>query len=140
MWLFYAFLSALFAALVAIFGKLGLKSIDSTLATTIRSIIMAVFLVFVSLSLRKFNGFSFSDLAGKEWILITLSGIAGAMSWIFYFVALKYGDASKVVAIDRLSIVIVVIIAGFFLAEGFSWKSVTGAILISAGAILISLR
>ena len=140
MWLFYAFLSALFAALVAIFGKLGLKTIDSTLATTIRSIIMAGFLILVSLGMRKFDGFHFANLSNRDWILISLSGIAGAMSWLFYFFALKVGDASKIVAIDRLSIIFVVILAGIFLAEGFSWKSITGAILMTGGAILISLK
>lgn len=140
MWLLYAFLAALFAALVAIFGKLGLKTIDSTLATTIRGIIMAVFLILVSLGMRKFDGFHFNNIQTKDWILITLSGIAGALSWLFYFVALKYGDASKVVAIDRLSIVFVVILAGIFLAEGFTWKSISGAILMAGGAILISLK
>ncbi|MBT4121200.1 MAG: EamA family transporter [Candidatus Magasanikbacteria bacterium] len=140
MWLFYAFLASIFAALVAIFGKLGLKTIDSTLATTIRGIIMAVFLVLVSLSMRKFDGFQFNNIQTKDWILITLSGIAGALSWLFYFIALKHGDASKVVAIDRLSIVFVVILAGIFLAEGFTWKSVSGAILMAGGAILISLK
>ena len=140
MWLFYAFGSAICAALVAIFGKLGLKSIDSTLATTIRGIIMASFLLLVSITLKKFDGFHFNNLSNKDWILITLSGVAGALSWLFYFFALKYGDASKVVAIDRLSIVLVVILAAIFLAEGFTWKSITGAILMAGGAILISLK
>ena len=110
MWLFYAFLSALSAALVAIFGKLGFKTLDSTLATTIRSIIMALFLILVSLSLKKFHGFSMSSLSGRDWILIILAGIAGALSWLFYFFALKNGPATSVVSIDRLSIVFVVIL------------------------------
>jgi len=140
MWLFYAFLSAFSAALVAIFGKLGLKTIDSTLATTIRGIIMAVFLFLVSLTLKKFNGFHFSNLSNKDWILISLSAIAGALSWLFYFLALKYGTASKVVAIDRLSIVFVIILAAIFLSEGLTWRSILGAVLMAAGAILISLK
>jgi transporter family protein len=140
MWLFFAFLSALCAALVAIFGKLGLKGIDSTLATTIRSIIMASFLVLTSLTLKKFNGFNFNDLSGKDWILISLSGVAGALSWLFYFFALKYGTAGKVVAIDRLSVVFVIILAAIFLSEGLTWRSILGSILIASGAILISLK
>ncbi len=140
MWLFYAFLSAFSAALVAIFGKLGLKTIDSTLATTIRGIIMAIFLFLVSLTLKKFNGFHFSNLSNKDWILISLSAIAGALSWLFYFLALKYGTASKVVAIDRLSIVFVIILAAIFLSEGLTWRSILGAVLMAAGAILISLK
>lgn len=139
MWLFYAFLSAITAALVAIFAKLGLKEIDSTLATTIRAIIMAVFLVLVSIAFKKFNGFSFGDLAGKEWVLIILAGIAGALSWLFYFLAIKTGTVSGVVAIDRLSVVFVVLLAAFFLGEALTWQSILGALLITGGAILIAL-
>lgn len=140
MWVFYAFLSAIFAALVAIFGKLGLKNIDSTLATTIRAIIMASFLFLVSLGLGKFNNFSAGNLNGRDWLLITLSGVAGAISWIFYFLALKYGLAGKVAAIDRLSIVFVIILAAIFLGEGFGWKVALGSALVAAGAILITLK
>lgn len=140
MWMIYAFLSSLFAALVAIFGKFGLKDIDPTLATTIRSIIMAGFLVITSFSLKKFQGFSLGSLSGKEWIFIILAGIAGALSWLFYFVALKYGVATKVVAIDRLSIIFVVILAALFLGEAIGWKAVLGAIFMIAGAILITLK
>ena len=139
MWLIYAFLSAITAALVAIFGKLGLKGIDSTLATTVRSIIMAAFLVLVSLSFKKFDGFSFNSLSSKDWILITLSGVAGALSWLFYFFALKNADAPKVVAIDRMSIVFVVLLSAIFLGNALGWKSVLGALLMVAGAIMISL-
>lgn len=140
MWLFYAFLSAAFAALVAIFGKLGLKNIDATLATTIRAIIMASFLFVLALSVGKFNGFSFASLSSRDWILIALSGVAGAISWLFYFVALKDGPASAVGAIDRLSIVFIVVLAAIFLGESFSWKTALGAALVSAGAILITLK
>ena len=140
MWLFYAFLSAAFAALVAIFGKLGLKTIDSTMATSIRAIIMAVFLFAVALSMKKFSGFNFSDLSGKDWVLIILSGIAGALSWLFYFFALKHGVAGKVVAIDRLSIVFVILLAALFLGEGLTWKTILGSIAIAGGAYLITLK
>lgn len=140
MWLLYAFLSAIFAAAVAIFGKLGLKSVDSTLATTIRSIIMAIFLFLVAITLKKFDGFSFHSLNGKDWVLISLSGIAGAMSWLFYFLALKYGIAGKVVAIDRLSVIFVILLAALFLGEGLTWRSVIGAVLIAGGAYLITLK
>lgn len=140
MWIFYAFLSAAAAAAVAIFGKLGLKDIDPTLATTIRSIIMALFLVAVSLTLGKFNGFSFSSLESRDWVLITLAGIAGAISWLFYFFALKTGVASGVVAIDRLSIVFVVFLAALFLGESLGLKSIAGALLIVIGALLITFK
>lgn len=140
MWIFYAFLSAISAALVAIFGKLGLKTLDSTLATTIRSIIMALFLLLVSLSLKKFHDFNISSLSSRDWILIILAGIAGALSWLFYFFALKNGPATSVVSIDRLSIVFVVILATLFLGETFSWKIGLGALFMTIGAILISLK
>lgn len=139
MWLFYAFLSAFFASLVAIFAKLGLKSIDSTLATTVRAVIMALFLLAVTLSLGKFKGFAFSAFSGKEWMLIALSGIAGALSWLAYFFALKSGNASAVTAIDKLSIVLVIIFAGIFLSESVGVKAVLGGILMALGAVLITL-
>lgn len=137
---FFAFLSAFTAALVAIFGKFGLQTLDSTIATTIRSVIMAVFLVVTSLALRKFTGFSFSSLESRDWLWIILAGIAGALSWLFYFAALKIGDASRIASIDRLSIVFVVILAALFLGEGFGWKAIAGAALMVLGAILITLR
>ena len=140
MWLIFAFLSAITAALVAIFGKMGLKGIDSTLATTIRSIIMAAFLVLVSFSLKKFQGFSLHSFGSRDWILIILAGIAGALSWLFYFFALKTGLATKVVVIDRLSLVFVIILAAIFLGESFGWKVVLGALLMIAGAIIITLQ
>ncbi len=140
MWLFYALLSAFFAALVAIFAKLGLKNIDTTLATTVRAIIMAVFLISVAFALRKFDGFTISSFSGREWMLITLAGIAGAMSWLFYFAALKSGTASAVVAIDKLSVVFVVILALFFLGETLTWKVGIGAIIVTFGAILMTLK
>lgn len=139
-WLIFAFLSSLTAALVAIFGKLGLKGVDSTLATTIRSLIMASFLLIVSLSLNKFEGFSLRTISGGDWLLIILSGVAGALSWLFYFFALKTGVASKVVAIDRLSLVFVVVLSVLFLKEILSWRLLLGAFLMVLGAILITFR
>jgi len=140
MWLFYAFLSAITASLVAIFGKLGLKNIDSTLATTVRSIIMALFLIMTSFFLKKWNGFSLHSFSGRDWILISLAGVCGALSWLFYFFAIKTGLATKVVVIDRLSLVFVVILASLFLGEALGWRTVIGALLMVGGAILISLK
>lgn len=139
MWILYAFLAAAFAALVAIFGKIGLKGIDSTLATTVRGIIMAAFLVCVAFVLRKFDGFSIHSFTGREWVFIVLAGIAGALSWLFYFSALRTGSAGAVSAIDRTSIVLVVILAALFLGEAFTWKIGVGAIFIALGAFLITL-
>lgn len=140
MWLLYALLSAIFAAGVAIAAKLGLKNIDSTLATTIRSLVMAGFLVVVSFSLKKFQGFNLNSLSHKDWLLIIASGIFGALSWLFYFVALKNGPVISVAAIDKLSLAFVAILALLFLGEGFSVKVLAGVVLMVIGAILISIK
>jgi transporter family protein len=139
-WLIFAFLSSITAALVAIFAKMGLKNVDSTLATTIRSIIMAIFLILVSFSLKKFQGFSLKSFSSKDWTLIVLAGIAGALSWLFYFLALKTGLATKVVVIDRLSLVFVIIFAVLFLGESINLKIIIGVILMVLGAIMITMK
>lgn len=136
-WSIYALLSAVFAALVAIFGKLGLAQVDSTLATTIRSIVMALFLVSVSFVLGKF-----SFLAGfnsRAITFIALSGVAGALSWLFYFFAIKSGPISGVVGIDRTSVVFAVILAALFLGESLTWHTVLGSILVVSGVILMAI-
>lgn len=138
-WIIFALLSAFFASLVAILSKMGLKNVDSTLATTIRSIVMAVFLIGASLLSNKFANFSTSFFEVKDWILIILAGIAGAISWLFYFFALKSGPATAVAALDRLSLVFVAILAVIFLSEQFSLKVVLGIILMVLGAVVVSL-
>lgn len=139
MWLIYALLSAITAALVAIFAKIGLGSVDTTLATTMRTFIMFVFFVLVSFFLKKFDQFSFATMYTKEWLFIVLSGLAGAFSYVFYFLALKYGMASRVAVVDRLSVVFVIILAAIFLGETISWKIAIGSVLIVAGALTIVL-
>jgi transporter family protein len=134
-WILYALLSAVFAALVAIFGKIGLKDIDPTLATTIRSIVMAVFLVVVAFSLGKFS--ALDTLNNKAIVFIILSGIAGAISWLFYFIAIKVGPVSSVAALDRTSIVFVLILSLIFLGESITWLKILGSILIVGGAVLM---
>lgn len=134
-WILFSLLSAFFAALVAIFGKIGIEKIDSTLATTVRATIMALFLIIVSFIFGKNKLLSTIDK--KAFLFILLSGIAGAISWYFYFSALKTGPASIVSALDRLSIVFVLILAVLFLKEGLSWQTVFGIILISTGAFLM---
>jgi transporter family protein len=138
MWLIYALLSAVMAALVAIFGKLGIAKIDTTLATTIRAIIMAIFLFVTSFLLGKWRGLD--AIHGKAWVYILLAGIAGALSWLFYFTALKNGPASSVAAIDRLSVAFVLLLAVLLLGEHLTWYNGIGAVLITTGAILMSLR
>jgi transporter family protein len=140
MWIFYSILSAVFAGAVAILGKLGLKGIDSTLATTVRSVIMAGFLVGVSALLGKLSGISTGMFSGKQWALIAGSGIAGALSWLFYFFALQNGNAGAVSAIDRTSLVFVVLLAAVFLGESLTWKVGLGALLMVTGAILVVVK
>ncbi|MFA6588565.1 MAG: EamA family transporter [Patescibacteria group bacterium] len=137
-WVIYAILSAVFAALVAIFGKVGIANVDSTLATAVRAIVMAIFLVIVTLSLGKYH--LLSSINNKALLFIVLSGIAGAISWIFYFFALKNGPASGVAALDRLSVVFVLILAVLFLSQHLTWKAGIGAILLTAGAIMMSIK
>jgi len=136
-WIIFALLSALFAALVAIFGKMGIGSIDTTLATTVRSAIMFGFLFVVSLFSGVFQ--NMKQIDSKSLGIIALSGIAGALSWLFYFYALKKGPASGVAALDRLSVVFVLFLAFLFFGENLTLKSVAGAILITIGAILFAL-
>lgn len=136
-WIFYAVASAVFASLVAIFGKIGLKEIDSTLATTVRAVVMALFLVIVAFSMNKFEGLS--TITGKPLLFIILSGVAGALSWLFYFFAIKTGPVSGVVAIDRTSVVFAILLAAIFLSESLTIKSVVGGILILGGALLVAL-
>lgn len=125
---------------MAIFAKLGLKGIDSTLATTIRAVVMAGFLTLVSFFLKKFQDFSFKLLDYKDLLLIVLAGIAGALSWLFYFLALKSGPATKVVVIDRLSFIFVIILAALFLGEHLGWRTALGALFMIIGAVIITLR
>jgi transporter family protein len=137
-WIIYGLLSAFFAALVAIFAKIGLPKTDPVLATSIRAVIMAVFLVSVALVLNKFNLHAVGDK--RTWIFIVLSAVAGAISWIFYFWALKLGPATAVAVIDRLSVVFVAILAALLLNETFTVKSLVGISLMVAGALFMTLK
>lgn len=135
MWIVYALLSAFTAALVAIFGKIGIAAIDTTFATTLRAIIMVIFLIFISVTFGKAN--LFHTLDKKSLLFITLSGVAGATSWLFYFYALKEGTAHGVVALDRLSIVMALVMAALFLNEHISWWDALGAVMMTMGALLM---
>ena len=120
-WILFALLAAVFAALVAIFGKLGVADIDSTLATTVRAVVMAVFLIVVAFSLGKAKLLGTID--SRAFTFIFFSGIAGALSWLFYFFALKTGPAGAVAALDRLSVVFVLLLAALFLGDDhYKWR------------------
>jgi transporter family protein len=138
MWILFALLSAITASLVAIFGKVGLKDVDPTLATTLRGIVMALMLIVFTFATGKFKDFDPSKLAGREWLFISLAAFAGATSWLFYFLALKDGDAGKVAAIDRTSIVFILILAAIFIGERLTTTSIAGGVLVMLGAILIA--
>lgn len=139
MWIIFGLLAAVFAALVAIFGKMGLHDIDTTTATTMRAIVMAIFLVVVILIQGKIGHIEEIITNKKALYYIVLSGVAGALSWLFYFVALKLGKVSQVAPLDRLSVVFAIILAALILGEKISLKVGIGAAMMAVGAILIVL-
>jgi transporter family protein len=134
LWILFGFLSALFAALVAIFGKIGVKNIDTTLATTVRAIVMALFLIIVSLILGKQS--LIPQINSKALLFIVLSGIAGALSWLAYFLALKIGEVKGVAVLDRFSVVFAILLAWLILGESITIKNLIGMALITAGLLL----
>ncbi len=136
-WLVFALLSAICAALVAIFGKIGLEGVDSVTATGVRAGIMFA----ATLALMAFTGkiTGVAALGRRPLTYILLGGLAGAASWVFYFLALNYGKASQVAPIDRLSVVFVIVLAALFLGEKVSFQMAFGTALIAAGAVLVAL-
>jgi transporter family protein len=137
-WLFYALISAVFAGLVAIFGKIGVKDVDSTMATAVRAVVMAVLTVAV-VGVQGNLG-KITTIPRTPLLFIFLSGLAGALSWLFYFRALQVGNASQVAPIDRLSVVFVLVFAVLFLHEKVTWPLFVGTLLIAGGGILVSLE
>ncbi|HWJ80273.1 MAG TPA: EamA family transporter [Niallia sp.] len=138
-WLVYALISAGCAALVSIFGKIGLQNIDSNTATAIRAIIMAFFLIMVVAIEGNLHKIPAIISDKKNILFIVLSGIAGASSWLFYFLALKSGKVSQVAPVDKLSVVIATLLAVFFLSEKISLLNGIGIALITVGVILTTL-
>ena len=135
-WLVFALGSALFAALTALFGKLGVAGINSNLATFIRTIvILAVTAGIVSLRQEWVRP---SGLPWHSWLFLVLSGIATGLSWLCYYRALQFGDTAQVTAIDKTSVVLVAVFALVFLGERLSWLSWLGVLLIGAGAVALS--
>ncbi|MCA6951151.1 EamA family transporter [Pectobacterium polaris] len=138
-WLIYALLSAVCAAMVAIFGKIGLQNLDANTATAIRAVIMALFLVGVVVAQGKLALVGEVVANKKALLFIVLSGVAGALSWLFYFVALKNGNVAQVAPIDKLSVVFAVVLAVILLGEKISLVTGAGVALISVGALLVAL-
>ena len=137
MWVWYAAGSAVAAGLVAIFGKIGLREIDPTQATIIRAVLMAVMLVLAGFAFKKFQGLDLSALGSKAWLFILLSAAAGSASWVLYFLALRDGPAGAVAVIDKLSVVVVIVLAALVLGESITIKSALGVLLTVAGTLLI---
>ncbi len=137
MWLIFALLSAIFAALTSILAKIGIDGVNSNLATAIRTVVVVVMawgMVFLTNAQQGLSGIS-----SKSWIFLILSGLATGASWLCYYRALQLGDASRVVPVDKLSVVITLVLAFIFLHEKFTAKSLIGCILIGAGTMIMVL-
>ena len=137
MWLLFAILSSVFAALTSILAKVGIEGVNSNLATAIRTavvLIMSWGMVFLTNTQK-----GIGNISQKSWIFLILSGLATGASWLCYYKALQMGEASKVVPIDKLSVVITLVLAFVFLHEQFSTKSVIGCVLIGVGTLLMVL-
>ena len=137
LWVVYALLSALFAALTSILAKVGINGVDSNLATAIRTVVVLVMawgLVFMT-GVQK----QISNIGARSWLFLVLSGIATGLSWLFYYRALQMGDASRVVPIDKSSVVISMVLAFVVLKEQLTWQSIVGGLLITAGTFVLIL-
>jgi len=135
MWKFYAILSAVFAALTAIFAKIGIKNVNSDLATAIRTVVILLITWGIVFFGQKITGIR--ELTRLNWIFLILSGAATGLSWLFYFKALQLGDVSRVAPIDKLSVVFVVLLSFLILKEPLSSKVIIGTLLICAGGIVM---
>ena len=137
MWAVYAVLSSVFAALTSILAKVGIDGVNSTLATAIRTLVVVV-MSWGMVFLTNAQG-GIAEISRKSWLFLILSGLATGASWLCYYHALQIGAASKVVPIDKLSVVITLILAWVFLHEQFNMKSLIGAALIAAGTLVMVL-
>ena len=137
MWFVLALLSAIFAALTSILAKVGIEGVNSNLATAIRTVVVVVMAWGMVFLTNAQNGIA--EISKRSWLFLVLSGLATGLSWLCYYKALQLGDASKVVPIDKLSVVITLILAFVFLHEQFTTKSLIGCILIGIGTIVMVL-
>ena len=137
MWFIFALLSAVFAALTSILAKVGIEGVSSNLATAIRTVVVVV-MAWGMVFLTNTQG-GIADISKRSWLFLILSGLATGASWLCYYKALQIGDASKVVPIDKLSVVITLILAFVFLHEQFTVKSLIGCILIGLGTLVMVL-
>lgn len=137
MWFVFAILSAVFAALTSILAKVGIEGVNSNLASAIRTLVV-VLMAWLMVFITNAQG-GLSSISKKSWLFLILSGLATGASWLCYYKALEMGEASKVVPIDKLSVIITLILAFVFLHEQFTIKSIIGCILIGAGTLLMVL-
>lgn len=137
MWFVFAFLSAIFAALTSILAKIGIEGVNSNLATAIRTVVVVVMAWGMVFLTNVQSGIS--QISRKSWVFLILSGLATGASWLCYYRALQIGEASKVVPVDKLSVVITLILAFVFLHEQFTVKSLIGCVLIGAGTLVMVL-
>mgnify|MGYP003423798859 CR=1 FL=1 len=137
MWFLFAFLSAVFAALTSILAKIGVDGVSSNLATAIRTVIVLVMAWGMVFLTNAQSGIT--EISRKSWIFLTLSGLATGASWLCYYRALQIGEASKVVPVDKLSVVITLVLAFVFLHEQFTAKSLIGCVLIGIGTMIMVL-
>ena len=137
MWMILALLSAVFAALTSILAKVGIDGVNSNLATAIRTVVVVIVAWGMVFLTNTQNGIM--EIGRKSWVFLTLSGLATGASWLCYYKALQLGEASKVVLIDKLSVVITLVLAFLFLHEEFTAKSLLGCVLIGAGTLLMVL-
>lgn len=135
MWKYYALLSAFFAALTAVFAKIGVKDVDSDLATAIRTTV--ILFITWGIAILGNHTFDFRGIPSRTWVFLILSGAATGLSWLFYFRALQLGDVSRVAPIDKLSVVITICLSFMFLKEPINAKVIVGALLITAGSIVM---
>ena len=135
MWWTYALLSALFAALTAIFAKVGIRGVDTDLATAIRTIVILI--IAWGIAFIRGGAFTIHSLTKQNIIFLTLSGIATGLSWIFYFKALQLGKVSQVAPVDKMSVAIAIILAVIFLGEPLTVKTAMGALLIIGGTVVL---
>ena len=137
MWMIFALLSAIFAAFTSILAKIGIEGVNSNLATAIRTVVIVVMAWGMVFLTNTQNGIM--EISRKSWIFLILSGFATGASWLCYYKALQLGEASKVVPIDKLSVVITLVLAFIFLHEKFTSKSLIGCVFIGAGTLLMVL-
>ena len=135
MWVVFALLSAVFAALTSIFAKIGIESVNSNLATAIRTVVVLVMAWLIVFATGKHQ--QIVDISTKSWVFLVLSGLATGLTWLCYFYALQIGEASKVVPVDKFSVVITMVMAFFILGEVITMKTIIGGLLITAGTLVL---